>query len=84
MHHVPTRNKQSKPPNSNQTQSSLDSYKNHPNKAFCLNGSYKKILTGGKQQGVELIKLDNGRLEIVIIPSRGMGILEVKMDDMPG
>ena len=46
-------------------------------------GSYqKKILTGGKQQGVELIKLDNGRLEIVIIPSRGMGILEVKMDDI--
>ena len=76
-------NKQSKPPNSNQTQSSLDSYKNHPNKSFLSKWEVtKKILTGGKQQGVELIKLDNGRLEIVIIPSRGMGILEVKMDDI--
>ena len=76
-------NKQSKPSDSNQTQSSIDSDKNHPNKSFLSKWEVtKKILTGGKQQGVELIKLDNGRLEIVIIPSRGMGILEVKMDDI--
>ena len=75
--------KQSKPSHSNQAHSIIDSYKNHPNKSSSSKWEVtKKILTGGKQQGVELIKLDNGRLEIVIIPSRGMGILEVKMDDI--
>ena len=37
----------------------------------------KTSLSGGKQEGVELLTLDNGKLKIVVIPSRGMGILEV-------
>ena len=39
-----------------------------------------KTLRGGKQEGVELLTLDNGRLKIRIIPTRGMGILDVTMD----
>ncbi len=42
----------------------------------------QKILQGGKQQGVELLTLDNGKLKIVIIPTRGMGILEVTSGDL--
>ncbi|MEC7401084.1 MAG: aldose 1-epimerase family protein [Verrucomicrobiota bacterium] len=42
----------------------------------------KTRLSGGKQEGVELLTLDNGKLKIVVIPSRGMGILEVTMDEL--
>lgn len=35
------------------------------------------MLHGGKQEGVELVVVDNGRLAITIIPTRGMSILEV-------
>ncbi len=38
-------------------------------------------LTGGKQDGVDLVTLDNGRLNIRVIPTRGMGILDVTMGD---
>lgn len=37
----------------------------------------KKILRGGKQEGVELVTIDNGVLTIVVIPTRGMSVLEV-------
>ena len=37
---------------------------------------------GGKQEGVDLIVIDNGRLRIRIIPTRGMGILDVKREDI--
>lgn len=41
--------------------------------------SIKKFrLHGGKQEGVDVIAVDNGRLVITIIPTRGMGILDVK------
>jgi galactose mutarotase-like enzyme len=39
-------------------------------------------LQGGKQDGVELITLDNGRLRMRVIPTRGMGILDVEMGDL--
>lgn len=42
--------------------------------------SVKKFrLHGGKQEGVDLIAVDNGRLTLTIIPTRGMGILEARM-----
>ncbi len=35
-------------------------------------------LHGGKQDGVELIRINNGALVITVIPTRGMGILDVR------
>ncbi|MEW4526623.1 aldose 1-epimerase family protein [Maioricimonas sp. JC845] len=42
----------------------------------------KKTLHGGKQEGSELITVDNGKLQIVIVPTRGMNILEVRSGDV--
>ena len=41
-----------------------------------------RTLHGGKQEGVQLITLDNGKMQIVLIPTRGMGILRVIMGDV--
>jgi hypothetical protein len=41
-----------------------------------------KTLHGGKQEGVQLLTLDTGKLQIVLIPTRGMGILHVRMGDL--
>lgn len=38
----------------------------------------KYTLHGGKQEGVDLIVVDNGKLVITLTPTRGMGVLEVK------
>ena len=35
---------------------------------------------GGKQEQVDVIWVDNGKLQIGLIPTRGMGILSVRMD----
>jgi hypothetical protein len=37
---------------------------------------------GGKQEGVELIVIDNGAMTISVIPTRGMGILSVQCGDI--
>ena len=59
--------------------SQLETSSNHPDKTFASPWSVtKRILQGGKQQGVELITLDNGKLKISIIPTRGMGIFDVQ------
>jgi len=42
----------------------------------------KLTLHGGKQEGVELIVIDNGRLQMTVIPTRGMGIFSVTMGDV--
>ena len=42
----------------------------------------KQRLHGGKQDGVDLIVIDNGRLTITLVPTRGMGILRVVSGDM--
>src|SRR5262245_4797384 len=34
-------------------------------------------LQGGKEEGVDLVNIDNGKLRITVIPTRGMGILSV-------
>lgn len=53
---------------------------------FELNGDgwyiKKETLHGGKQEGIELITVDNGVMQIVIIPTRGMSIYEVRSKDM--
>lgn len=40
------------------------------------------VLHGGKQEGVRLITVYNGKLQIVLIPTRGLGILSVKHSDL--
>jgi len=37
---------------------------------------------GGKQEGVELIVVNNGRLKLTILPTRGMGVLKVELEDV--
>jgi len=45
--------------------------------------SVKKLtLHGGKQEGVDVIVVNNGKLEFTVIPTRGMSVLEVKMGDV--
>lgn len=43
---------------------------------------HKYVLHGGKQEGVEVIEVDNGRLRFSIVPTRGMSIQQVVMDDL--
>ena len=42
----------------------------------------KTTLHGGKQEGVELITVDNGVLEFTVVPVRGMSVLEVRSGDV--
>ena len=42
----------------------------------------KRTLSGGKQEGVELIEVNNGRLQFRVIPTRGMSVLDVTMGDV--
>lgn len=42
----------------------------------------KETLHGGKQEGVETVILNNGVLRIVIVPTRGMSIYEVRRGDI--
>lgn len=42
----------------------------------------KKTLHGGKQEGVETITIDNGAIQVVLCPTRGMGILQVTKGDL--
>lgn len=42
----------------------------------------KQRLHGGRQEGVDLITVDNGRIAATVIPTRGMGILRVESPEM--
>ncbi|MCE9555115.1 MAG: aldose 1-epimerase family protein [Planctomycetes bacterium] len=42
----------------------------------------KKPLHGGKQEGVDLILVDNGVLKFAVVPTRGMAVLEVVRGDI--
>ena len=42
----------------------------------------KSVLHGGKQEGVEIIEVNNGKLRFTVVPTRGMSIYEVLMEDM--
>jgi hypothetical protein len=38
----------------------------------------KRTLRGGKQEGVDIIEIDNGSLVITVVPTRGMSVFEVR------
>ena len=42
----------------------------------------KTTLRGGRQQGVDLIEVNNGRLRFAVIPTRGMSVLSVESGDV--
>ena len=42
----------------------------------------KMSLHGGRQEGVDVILVDNGRLKFTVCPTRGMGVLSVSMGDV--
>ena len=42
----------------------------------------RQRLHGGKQDGVDLIAIDNGRMTITLVPTRGMGIMHVVSGDL--
>ena len=42
----------------------------------------RQRLHGGKQEGVDVVIIDNGRMTITIVPTRGMGILRATMGDL--
>ena len=42
----------------------------------------KQILHGGKQEGVEVIEVNNGKLQFTVIPTRGMSVQQVSMGDL--
>lgn len=42
----------------------------------------KRTLQGGKRHGVDLIELDNGALQLSILPTRGMGIWRGQFKDI--
>ena len=42
----------------------------------------KRTLRGGRQEGVETIIINNGSMEIILCPTRGMGLLSVTMGDV--
>lgn len=39
----------------------------------------KSVLHGGKQEGVDIITVDNGKLSFTVCPTRGMGLLKASM-----
>jgi Domain of unknown function (DUF4432) len=45
-------------------------------------GVKKYTLHGGKQEGVDVIEVDNGRLRFVVIPTRGMSVFKVESGDV--
>jgi hypothetical protein len=42
----------------------------------------KRTLHGGKQEGVDMIAVDNGRLQFTVVPTRGMSVLRVQCGDL--
>ena len=42
----------------------------------------KYTLHGGKQEGVDVIVVNNGKLSFTVIPTRGMSVLKVEMGDV--
>ncbi|MEK6249989.1 MAG: aldose 1-epimerase family protein [Planctomycetales bacterium] len=42
----------------------------------------KSTMQGGKQEGVDIIEVDNGKLSFTVIPTRGMSVLGVTQGDI--
>lgn len=43
----------------------------------------KRQLHGGASEGVDLIEVNNGRLKLAVLPTRGMGIWKGMLEDLP-
>lgn len=41
----------------------------------------KTVLRGGKQEGVDVVYVDNGRAEFTLVPTRGMSVWEARCGD---
>jgi len=41
----------------------------------------QRTLRGGLSEGVDLVEIDNGQMQIVVIPTRGMGIWQARLGD---
>jgi len=59
-----------------------------PSPALRLTGSNHwsvrwKTLHGGVSEGVQVIEIDNGRLSLSVLPTRGMGIWKGRLGDLP-
>lgn len=66
---------------------SLDSYEVSADNGPTLAGHpdwklTKKTLQGGTSEGVELVELDNGEISISVLPTRGMGIFDVRFKEI--
>ncbi len=42
----------------------------------------KLTLHGGKQEGVDVVIVNNGKLQFTVVPTRGMSVLEAKLGDV--
>ena len=42
----------------------------------------KEVLHGGKQEGVEIIEVNNGKVRFTVVPTRGMSVQQVLMGDL--
>ena len=64
--------------------SSVAQQVNHENKRIDGKGWHVQVetLKGGRSEGCQLITMDNGSLTIRVIPTRGMGILDVQKGDV--
>jgi hypothetical protein len=43
---------------------------------------HKYTLRGGKQEGVDVIAVNNGKLRFIVVPTRGMSVLRVEAGDL--
>ena len=41
----------------------------------------QQTLSGGLSDGVDIVTIDNGQVQLVVVPTRGMGIWQAKMGD---
>jgi len=75
-----------------QTWTLTDGSSNTHESDFCLTaddlpgakGDWKvtqRVLRGGMSDGVDLVEIDNGRMRLMVIPSRGMGIWKAQIGD---
>ncbi|MHC4628786.1 MAG: aldose 1-epimerase family protein, partial [Planctomycetota bacterium] len=42
----------------------------------------KYVLHGGRQEGIDVVEVNNGKLRFTVVPTRGMSIYEVHMGDL--
>ncbi|NOR66291.1 MAG: DUF4432 family protein, partial [Woeseiaceae bacterium] len=42
----------------------------------------KYVLRGGRQDGIDVIEVNNGKLRFTVVPTRGMSVYQVHMGDL--